>query len=93
MPRPSRPRRRYKPHELAAIAARHGAACVRCGRPVDLDRRGTDPDGPTVDHYPIPWADGGPDNLDNWRLAHSSCNKAAGRKPPTTMGPTSRKWL
>ena len=93
MPTASRKRRRYSRAELRAIADTHGPACCRCGQPVELDKPGTDHDGPTVDHYPIPWADGGPDSLENWRLAHSSCNKAAGRKPPAELGPSSRKWL
>jgi 5-methylcytosine-specific restriction endonuclease McrA len=91
-PRPSRTRRRFTRADLEAVAARHGAACIRCGGPVDLELPGTELRGPTIDHYLIRWADGGTDALDNLRLAHSSCNKAAGRRPPLELGPRSRQW-
>lgn len=92
MPR-KRYRKRFTTADLVRIAEAHGTACVRgCGRPVDLELPRSGPMGATVDHYPIPWADGGTDALENLRLAHSACNKAAGRRPVTDLGPQSRDW-
>jgi len=92
MPRGRRPRRRFTAADIRAIAEAHGTICVRCGRPIDLEADRRTSAGPTVDHHPIPWTDGGTDALENLRLAHSACNKSAGARPILELGPRSRAW-
>lgn len=61
---------------VSEIARRHGAACCRCGRSIELARSSSRL-GLTVDHFPVAVADGGLHELENLRLAHRGCNSRA----------------
>ena len=53
-----------------------GKRCAICGRKIkDLEDL-------TVDHI-VPLARGGKNSIDNYRLAHKTCNEAKGRMMPT----------
>ena len=90
MPR-GRYRRRFDRATVDQLAARDGAACHLCGRPIDLTADRRTAAGASVDHV-TPWAHGGTDDPENLRLAHTGCNKARGANPPTDVGPQSRAW-
>lgn len=64
------------------LIERDGQDCWLCGDLVDVDLpsgpRGCD-DGPSVDHV-IPRSLGGPDDIDNLRLAHWGCNRNRGNR-------------
>lgn len=62
---------------LVEIGDRDGWRCHLCGKPVDSDRSGMDPAGPTIDHL-IPVSQGGADIPENVRLAHRVCNVRRG---------------
>jgi len=98
-------RRRYQGREIAAmrirLAERDGyrdedgtyrVLCCLCRQPIDMRLPGNVPAGPTIEHHRA-FIDGGTNDADNLGLAHSACNKSRGRRAPTTLGPTSRKWL
>lgn len=62
-----------RPLHVAELAARDGAVCHLCRRPVDMSLPGTHAMGPTRDHL-VPVAHGGSDEPSNLALAHRSCN-------------------
>jgi 5-methylcytosine-specific restriction endonuclease McrA len=62
-------------HWRYEIAARDGAICALCGKPLDIERA-------TLDHI-IPRGAGGPDHPDNLQLAHFRCNVRRGRSGAT----------
>jgi 5-methylcytosine-specific restriction endonuclease McrA len=65
----------------ATLLGRDGPLCWLCGDRMDfrLDESGTMP-GVSCDHV-VPRSHGGPDSVDNLRLAHPSCNRARGSDP------------
>lgn len=65
---------------ITRLMARDGQDCGLCGDP--LDRHIDDPEDPryvTFDHI-LPLSRGGPDRMDNMRLAHYHCNRARGNQ-------------
>lgn len=48
--------------------------CCRCKKAVAFEDY-------EPDHYPDPWAKGGPTSIDNGAVAHKTCNRSAGAKP------------
>ena len=55
--------------------------CYLCQRPVDMTLSGRHRDGRSVDHVVPVSAGGAFFALENWRLAHRSCNSVKGRSP------------
>jgi 5-methylcytosine-specific restriction endonuclease McrA len=70
-------------HTRAAVLARDGATCWRCGYAIDLTVDGNDPDGLTLGHVK-PVKAGGSDDPSNLRPEHKRCNLAASAReqPP-----------
>lgn len=62
---------------LVEVAERDAWFCSLCQHPVSPDADANADDRPTIDHV-IPKSLGGPDTLDNYRLAHRACNLAKG---------------
>ncbi len=67
--------------KLIRIRRRDGQRCWLCGEHLDFrrDENGAVP-GVTADHV-VPRSHGGPDSIDNLRLAHSKCNNERGNAP------------
>jgi 5-methylcytosine-specific restriction endonuclease McrA len=63
--------------QLIKLAERDGWTCHLCGDPVPWD--GGKDKGPTRDHI-VPRSLGGPNSLDNLRLAHAACNRQRGNQ-------------
>lgn len=61
------------------IYERDGFVCQLCDGPVDLTLPWTDRWSATLDHI-VPYSLGGPDDPENLRLAHRSCNSRRGVK-------------
>lgn len=61
------------------LKKRDGFLCFICKKPFDYNER------PTIDHW-IPRAAGGPDDFDNYRLAHLECNTKKGDLVPNEDG-------
>jgi 5-methylcytosine-specific restriction endonuclease McrA len=84
MPPTKRPDR-YGPHrktyeEAKKIIFATEKVCYLCGKPVDFSLKPPHPLSPSIDHV-IPIDKGGsPDDIDNLRLAHRTCNRAKGVK-------------
>jgi 5-methylcytosine-specific restriction endonuclease McrA len=67
-----------KRRRMQAILARDGGDCWLCGAPVDMSLQSTnDRWAPSLDHV-VPNAHGGPNSIDNLRLAHRLCNGKRG---------------
>ena len=70
---PPKPRRQRMDHSLRYdVADLHGANCYFCGKPVVVD----DWTGITALHHIKRRADGGSDEPENLRLAHTECHDA-----------------
>jgi len=69
----------------AAVVARDGARCRRCGEGIDLALPGTSPYGLTLGHI-LPIARGGTDAFANLAPEHRRCNLGAG----ADLAPTAR---
>lgn len=66
---------------LDAVVDRDGWRCHLCGGEVEQREKSTGkPDDAVLDHV-IPWSLGGPDTIDNLRLAHNSCNAVRSNTP------------
>lgn len=59
----SLPRRWQRNH----LITKYGAVCYLCNKPIEKAK------DITFDHW-VPLSKGGPDTLDNYRLAHDPCN-------------------
>lgn len=66
---------------LIAVRHRDGSRCWLCGEFLDFCKAadGSFP-GVTLDHV-VPRSHGGPDCVENLRLAHEACNRARGNGP------------
>lgn len=75
----------------AAFFRRQGpvGVCAICGRPVNMAISGRHREGPTVDHIVPSSVNGDFWDLQNWQLAHRSCNSAKGRGPGIREEPVS----
>lgn len=67
------------------LAAGHDSTCGLCGTPILLGQAWD------VDHT-VPLAAGGQIGRDNQRLAHRTCNRAAGQRLSTDRGRDLRAW-
>jgi 5-methylcytosine-specific restriction endonuclease McrA len=61
------------------VVARDGVACVFCGEPIDLSVSPDTTEGWSLEHV-HPRGDGGPNSIDNLKLAHRRCNQEAGKR-------------
>lgn len=68
------------------VLERDGPECWLCQADVDLTVDFPHPNYPSVDHV-IPKADGGADDMSNYRLAHFLCNARRGRTPAALYAP------
>ena len=67
------PKQSKSESKRTALAHRDGEECWFCGRCMDADDR-------TLEHL-VPKSKGGPNTLDNYVLAHRSCNNRAADMP------------
>ncbi|SCZ14214.1 HNH endonuclease [Rhodococcus erythropolis] len=51
------------------------------------------PDSGTAHHYPVPYSQGGSDELSNLVPAHLECNQKQGDKLDPVIDRTSREWI
>ena len=74
-------RHRKKKVRLAALRARDGDDCWRCGRPMRFEGPPNRGRAATIEHL-RPRSQGGTGALDNLRLCHVGCNRHLGAHPP-----------
>lgn len=79
----------HRRHRLV-VYERDGGTCMICGDPCDMASVVPDNWAPTLDHI-IPRSHGGPDTLENLRLAHFICNSRRGA--PTGDATDVTSWI
>ena len=60
-------RRTFSDEQKAEMLKRDGARCQMCQKDLGLSPF-------EGDHYPLAWRDGGPTEIENGRLVHTSCH-------------------
>ncbi len=102
------PRHTYAYQKLRAawLTAHRPDPCALCGRPIEYGGRSRNPRGPSVDHsLAVDHAPHAALDPSLWRMAHLSCNSAAGARqvnakrrgqqvtgPPPGPYTASREW-
>lgn len=79
-PKPRRQRNGHRYRRLRDLVIALYDSCHLCGHRVNKCLSGKHKLGPTLDHV-IPVDLGGPDTLENSRLAHNKCNASRGAMP------------
>lgn len=75
--------RKARGTRITRLMSRDGTGCMLCGGPLD---RKLPPESPcyiTIDHI-LPKSKGGPDDFENYQLAHRECNERRGNDTQET---------
>jgi 5-methylcytosine-specific restriction endonuclease McrA len=78
---------------IARLIERDGNICWLCNKPCDVSRIGTGHrNSPTADHV-VPKSHGGPNKMENFKLAHNQCNTRRGNKFANSLDELNQTWL